>query len=576
MILLYDTECFKYNWMVCILDPYTGTFTDIIDDREHLTRYYNKHKNDVWVGFNSRHYDKWIIKGILLGHDAYAVNDWIINQRREGWEFSADFNKVQLYDYDVYKLQDGSLKGLESQLGLNIHETDVAFDLDRPLTEDEIELTRNYCHDDVLALMSVFIERKADFDAHMGLINTFKLPLACISKTPVQIAAKILECEWKLHDDEFDIQFVPAIRLKKYAYVQEWFVEQFRQCKEAGDYVKGSLCTTIAGTPTVFGYGGLHGSINKIHRKGLLVHVDVTSFYPTLSIVYNFLTRNSTQPQKYKEIYDTRVALKKAGKKKEQLSYKLVLNGSYGISKDKLSIAHDGLMGNCICVNGQLLLLMLIERLEDAFGKGISFVNVNTDGLIVEIADTDEAWELLDDVCYGWEQDCKVSLEFDIISELWQKDVNNYCFKFANGKLERKGKWVQESTPLKNELTIVNTALVEYMVNGVPVEKTILGCDDPMQFMMTCKISSKYECGWHNNERLTDKVFRVYASANEKDDSLYKQKAGNETKEKFADVPDHIIIYNGALTGVKPSDIGLDKQWYIDLAKRRLTLFYNE
>ena len=135
---------------------------------------------------------------------------------------------------------------------------------------------------------------------------------------------------------------------------------------------------------------------------------------------------------------------------------------------------------------------------------------------------------------------------------------------------------MQESTPLKNELTIVNTALVEYMVNNVPVENTILGCDDPMQFMMTCKISNKYECGWHNGEKLTDKVFRVYASANENDDSLYKQKAGNDTKEKFADVPDHIIIYNSALTNVTCTDIGIDKQWYIELAKRRLSSFYND
>ena len=576
MILLYDIECFKYDWLVCVLDPYTGTFTDISNDRWKLQAFYNKHKDDVWVSYNGRHYDKWIIKGILGGYDAYQINDFIINKRRNGWEFNSDLNKIPLYDYDAYQLNDGSLKGLESNMGLNIHETDVDFNIDRKLTEEEMNLTIGYCHDDVLALMNVFIERKADFDAHMGLINTFKLPLSYISKTPVQLAAKILECDWRDHDDEFDVDFVPTLQLDKYAYVKEWFIQKFQKCKEAGEYVKGGYLTTVAGTPTVFGFGGIHGCINKLHAKGLLVHVDVTSFYPTLSIVYNFLTRNSTQPQKYKEIYDTRVALKKAGKKKEQMSYKLVLNGSYGISKDKLSIAHDGKMGNCICVNGQLLLLMLIERLEKAFGTDIAFVNINTDGLIVQIPDTDKAWDLLDDICYGWEKDCKVSLEFDIISELWQKDVNNYIFQFANGKLERKGKWVQESTRLKNELTIVNTALVEYMTNNVPVEKTILECNDPALFMMTCKVSNKYECGFHNGERLTDKVFRVYASKNQKDDSLYKKKSNSDTKEKFGDVPDHLVIYNGALGGVTCDDIGIDKNWYVELAKKRLSVFYKD
>ena len=101
-------------------------------------------------------------------------------------------------------------------------------------------------------------------------------------------------------------------------------------------------------------------------------------------------------------------------------------------------------------------------------------------------------------------------------------------------------------------------------------------CDDISLFQNVVRVSNKYECGWHNGERLNDKTFRIYASVDENNDSIYKQKYEGATKEKFANTPDHLVIYNGALAGVTCTDIGIDKQWYIDLAKRRLSSFYNE
>ena len=75
----------------------------------------------------------------------------------------------------------------------------------------------------------------------------------------------------------------------------------------------------ICGVPHQFGWGGLHGCPEEpLHAKGNLFHVDVTSYYPSIMIVYDFLTRNCTDKKNYKKIYDIRVALKKAGKKKEQ------------------------------------------------------------------------------------------------------------------------------------------------------------------------------------------------------------------------------------------------------------------
>jgi hypothetical protein len=562
----YDFEVFKYDWLVVFINPYSEKIKIIVNDPDELTEYYNYCNDEIFVGYNSRHYDQYIFKGILSGYDPKEVNDWIIKHKRPGWQFSSLFNHIELYNYDVAKLNDGGLKTLESYMGNDIRETSVPFDIDRPLTPDEIEETLKYCTHDVEQTIEVFMNRKSDFDAHMALITTFGLPLSYISKTQVQLSAKILNCQRVDRSDEWDVTFVPTLKLSKYTQVLTWFKRQLQDLKEFGIYNKEALKIDIAGVPHSFGWGGAHGARLKYHGRGLYLHIDVESYYPLLMIIYGFLTRNSNSPEKFKEIYEKRVALKRAGKKAEQAPYKIVINGTFGISKDPTSPAYDPLQANNICINGQLLLIDLIEKLEAV--PGFELIQSNTDGLIIKIPDTDDAFNLTDDICYEWEKRTGMKLAFDVITEIYQKDVNNYVFKFENGKIERKGAYVQESNPLKNDLTIVNTALVEYMMNGVPVEETINNCDDLNLFQKVVKVSNKYMCAWHNGKRLQDKTFRVFASTDKRNGYICKQKTEGATLEKFANTPKHCEIYNGKID--ENTRINLDKRYYIDLAKKRL------
>ena len=71
-------------------------------------------------------------------------------------------------------------------------------------------------------------------------------------------------------------------------------------------------------------------------------------------------------------------------------------------------------------------MLDLIEHLEAV--QGFELIQSNTDGLIIKIPDTDEAFNAVDDVCYEWESRTGMKLDFDYIREIWQKDVNNYVF----------------------------------------------------------------------------------------------------------------------------------------------------
>lgn len=561
-IEFYDFEVYRFNWLVVIINPFEQTITKIVDNSDELKAYYTKHRNDIWIGYNSRSYDQWILKAIIADITPWDVNDWIINKGRKGWEFSSALNYVKLYNYDCMN-KFYSLKQLEGFMGNDMQETSVPFDIDRPLTESEIQMTLDYCQHDVEQTMEVFLRTKATFDAHLALIKTFDLPLSAISKTQAQLSAMALGCVRKEWFDEWDLQLVPTLKINKYNDVAKWFMDP------AHHNYNDSLTVDVCGVPHVFGWGGLHGAPTKpLHRKGLLIHVDVTSYYPSLMIKYDLLSRNVRDKSVYKRIYDKRVALKKAGKKAEQAPYKIILNSTYGICKDPTSAAYDPRQANNVCINGQLLLLDLLEHLEGS----CELIQSNTDGLIIQIEDTDDAFDMVDMICAEWEQRTGMKLSFDIITDIWQKDVNNYVFRFEDGDVERKGAYVKELNYLDNDLPIINKALVAYMLDGVPIEKTIDESQDLKDFQKIVKISGKYACGWHNGRKLTDKTFRVFASKMLMNSFIGKMKEGKDTAEKFANTPDHCFIWNDDVNGVQIPD-ELDKPWYVDLAKKRLKQF---
>ena len=557
----YDFEVFVHDWCVTIINPIEKIMTVIVNDVGALKRYYKKHQDQFWVGYNSRNYDTFIMKGLLLGMNPKKVNDDIILRNMKGWQINKEFKNVKFLNFDIYTKN--SLKTLEGFMGNDIRETEVDFNLQRKLTPQEIRQTIKYNIHDVEQTIEVFRRNIYLYESQIQLIETFGMDIELIGATQAQLTAKILECEKLEHNDEFDIEIVPTLHLKKYVYAKEWFEDENNL-----DYKK-SFSMNICGVPHQFGWGGLHGCPEEpLHIKGRLFHLDVNSYYPSQIIRYDFMTRNSRNPKRYEGIYKYRLQLKAEGKKKEQAPYKIVLNGAYGMMKDKYSLAYDPKMANNICINGQLMLTDLLEHLEPY----ITLIQSNTDGLIVQVEDDEEKINKVMNICHRWEHRTGMGLGFDEITEIFQKDVNNYIFRFASGKLERKGAYVMELDDLNNDLPIVNKALVDYMMKGVAVEETIGNCDEIKQFQKIVKVSSNYEGAWHNGEYLHDKTFRVFASKDKKDTYLGKFKYKGATIEKFGNTPDFAFIMNENVNGVKVTK-KLDRQWYINLAKQRLKDF---
>lgn len=356
-MLFFDTEVFFNDWMIVSIDPIKKEETVIVNDVKKLKEFYEEHKNEIWVGYNCRGYDQYIIKGILLGFPPKQISDFIIEDGRKGWEYSETFKDVPLYTYDVFN-GFNSLKVLEGFMGSDIKESTISFNIRRKLTPDEISETIKYCKHDVNETIKVFSKRLQDFTSYMGLMKQFNLPLSFMSKTKPQLGALILGAERKSHyGSPFDLILPNTLRISKYKYIVDWYNK-----KENRDYKK-SLTVEVAGVPHVFGWGGLHGAVEKYIGKGIFLHIDVDSYYPNLMIEYNFMSRCVRGTREYKKILENRLELKRK-KDKRQESLKIVLNSTYGAMKDRYNPLYDPRQANNVCVGGQLLLLDLIEHLE--------------------------------------------------------------------------------------------------------------------------------------------------------------------------------------------------------------------
>lgn len=571
MLNFYDFEVFKHDWMVVVINPVTRDERVIINDADALIALYEERERDIWVGYNNIHYDQFIFKGILCGFDPKAINDFIIVEGRKGWQYSSVLRRVYMVNYDVFHPRtDRGLKTHEAYLGNDIRETTVPFNIDRKLTEAEIAETVKYCRHDVEQTIEVFMQRKSEFDARMDLLKMFDLPLVHLGKTDAQLTAIILDAERpaRPRDDEFDIMPLPCLDLGPYDFIRSWYLDPANQ-----DY-SATLDFDIAGCPHKCAWGGLHGAISQYAGEGYFINVDVESYYPAEMIAHELLSRNVRDPSKFKGIRDHRIELKHA-KDPRQKALKLVINGTFGASKDKFNALYDPRQANMVCVNGQLMLIDLMHKLvRDA---GAEIIQSNTDGVLIRMPDgfdggPDAFYERVDDVAYEWEHRTGMGLEFDEFTRVYQKDVNNYVLVAADGSMKTKGAYVKKLGPLDYDLAVVNKALVEYMVHGVPVEDTIAADDDLIDYQRVVKVSGKYKYGVHGHERLTDKCFRVFASTRESDGMIGRVKAGKAKPEKFGNTSEHSFIDNGDVHGKKCPGY-LDKSWYIQLAKTRLAQF---
>lgn len=562
MLNFYDFEVFKYDNLVVIINPIEKTVAKIVNDPQALKDYFYAHDEEIWIGYNNRRYDQYIMKAILLDMNPKEVNDWIIKDNKPGWQYSSLFNTINMINFDTMLRMDTGLKSLEAFMGNDIRETSVPFDIDRKLTDEEIEQTFFYCNHDVEQTIEVWLARKAEYDAAMGLVKIFNLPLSYMGKTGAQRVAKILGGKGRKFDDEFEFPIVDTLRLKKYRVVRDWY-----RNPENHDYKKKQK-VMIAGIEHTLTWGGLHGAIKKYYGEGIYLMADVTAYYPSLQERYKFGYRNMANPENFEKIHGENLRMKATGNKVARLPYKIADNAISGQLKDQYSPLYDPRENNAICVNGQLLLVDLIEKLEPHIEK---FIQSNTDGILIKLKSIDD-YDLIDDIVWEWEERTGMRMGFDIYTKVFQKDVNNYLLIAPDGKTKTKGAYTKALSSVDYDLPIINKAMVDYMTNGTPVEKTIRDCDELIMFQKVVKLSGKYWRAWHGGKFMAEKCYRVFASKDKNETYIGKCKQPGATIEKFANTPNHCFVDNGNIKGKKRPDY-LDVLWYINLAKERLAQY---
>lgn len=265
-LITYDVECFAYDWLVTLKDKETGRFTCIWNDNEALKETLSD--ECIYFGFNSKHYDQYIVKAIAAGlspEEVKQVNDYII-AGGQGWQCPLldgiyfRFNNVDLRD-DAQKGL--SLKAIEGHLGMSVKESSVPFDIDRPLTPEERVETEFYCKHDVdtterlIDIRKDYLKNKINLGRLAGLDE-----IKAMGMTNAKLTAAMLKAEKKPHDDERKYVYPDNLRREYIPQeVFDFFNRMYDETIPDSEIFKSKLEMSIGECPVKIGYGGIHGAI---------------------------------------------------------------------------------------------------------------------------------------------------------------------------------------------------------------------------------------------------------------------------------------------------------------------------
>lgn len=618
-IIVYDIEVFAYDNIAVFYDISRDEWSVFHNDNIGVRKFMSQ-PDVIFCGFNNKHYDNQLIRAMACGASPELVkqiNDFIIVEDRNGWEHY--FLKQNRFWFDSFDLmddtQDGtSLKHIEAHLFLPIVESSVDFNIKRPLTPKEIEETIFYCKYDVKATAKFLTLRKNYLDCKISLGAMCATPLPpkkALYFTNARLTAKYLDATYVQRYDGREYEYPPNLRVDSIPTEIKLFFEQIRNTSiPDGELFKRKLKISINDCPCKYAWGGVHGSLTKYHEKATADRViqnrDVGSLYPSLLDLYNYISRNCADPNKYRNTKNERLAAKRKGDKKTANTLKTPLNVVSGGMDQPTNPLYDPKMARSMRISGQLFLTdLVIELLEKC--PSLKLINFNTDGVMYSVDKAE--LPLVDEICEAWEKRTMFELETDDIRECWIKDINNLMFVKTNGDIKTVGGYLnygiseKGAWSINNDYTIVKDAVIAYFAYGTPIEDTIYGCDDIFKFQIIAKAGQGYKScyrippdyearkkvwkkanrirrtdkngkqtwyyppmKWHNYDgprREVQKVNRVYASVKPNMGTIVKVKPDG-TVGKIGGLPENCIIDNNNKLTIHD----VDKSWYIGLARK--------
>jgi len=613
-LYFYDTETFAHDNLFVFRRRRDGVVYSFWNDPDGVQDFVAL-MNPILCGYNTQGYDQYILKAALLGwtpEEIKVVNDTIIHEddRTLVWALFNGSPWVDLpVSIDLWPdiVPRKGLKEIESNIGMSIVESSVPFDIDRRLTDAERDEVLRYCQHDVEATEALYALRFDYLKAKTDLCELANIdPLTMLKHTNARIVSEVMEAvrttptfETYTIPENIDITTIPDDVVN---YVMALNTDN------CTDKSYPSLEFLFHDCPTVVGLGGIHAAVpsyqeHATDERAILMQ-DIGSYYPSLIINNGYMSRAVPDASVYKRFYDTRMAAKAMGDKATAEAAKLVLNTTYGTMKDTYNKMFDPMQATRVCLSGQLYIIDLIETMYRAAGDGLTLVQLNTDGWVVSCPR--ESLRTVQQAVEAWQARTGLVVETDEVAIIVQANVNNYVLRFADGKTKAKGgvvtHGVRQDKEHKGEIgnggdfksnsaTIIDEAILSFLLDNVPISDTIDACSDIERFQIVAKAGRTFSKVVHvrwlldgygdevdSAEDETQRCNRVYATTDLDVGGIFKVKMedGKETgRSRIPLTPEHCFVDNENLWQ-KNGDLALttlDKSWYAALATEKAKAF---
>lgn len=500
--------------------------------------------NILFCGYNNLHYDNAIINYII---DCYNIMKYkgyrdicrsvfnlskVITTSSEDdnsawrkWKYMICFDSFDILTM-LYsnKLRVG-LKEIQVTMQYkNVQEFVADWQADLP--ENQIDSMIDYNINDVNSTEELLNRCKKDIDLRIAIEDEYGVRV--LSKDGVNIGMKILtqkylektgQTWWDIKDLRSPMSVIPLNNV-----ILPFIKYDSPILTRVLDDMKSQIVSpgrkgyenkfVFEGLQYSVGVGGIH-SVNKPEiiipkEDEMLIDIDVASLYPSMLIEYEFYPKHLGPEflEVYKQIKDERIEAKHNGNKVKNETLKLALNGLSGNLQNEHNFCYSPFAVMQIRINGQLLLLMLAEKLTQL---GCRIVQANTDGLFVLLKK--DVYSKVNNVCREWEQLTKLTLEEERFKAMYQYAINDYFAITEDDKVKEKGMFIT-TVKLGKGLTpkIIPKAVINFFKNGVPVEETIKGCKDIRDFLMSEKTGKQWHVEYNNKEQ--QRTNRFYASTN--------------------------------------------------------------
>lgn len=511
---------------------------------DYYTTNINIPANVIFCGYNNLHYDNPIINYIieyedkLMQYNIPTICSSIFNLSKTITASSEDnIDEWKHWKYQIWFDTFDILTMLYSnKLRVGLKEIQVTMqypnvqefvcDWTKPLPLEDFDSMIDYNINDIESTSELLNRCKKDVDLRIAIEDEYGVRV--LSKDGVNIGMKILTQKylektgltwWDIKDLRSPMSVIPLkdviLPFIKYdsPILQRVLDDMKNQIVSPGrkgyenKFVFNNLRYSV-------GVGGIH-SVNSpeiiIPRDDeILIDIDVASLYPSMLIEYEFYPKHLGKEflEVYKQIKDERIEAKHNGDKVKNETLKLALNGLSGNLQNEHNFCYSPFAVMQIRINGQLLLLMLAEKLTQI---GCRIVQANTDGLFVLLKK--DVYSKVNSICREWEQLTKLTLEEDRFKAMYQYAINDYFAITEDNKVKEKGMFIT-TVKLGKGLTpkIIPKAVISFFKDGISVEDTIKNCTDIRDFLMSEKTGKQWHVEYMNEEQ--QRTNRFYASTN--------------------------------------------------------------